>query len=623
MIHMNIFNKQTIILLSVGCLLGGAARAQLSVSSGERIKVTAADELVLEENLVNNGTIDFLTLGGTASQSISGTGTIVNLKVSKGALANKATITGGMQSIIGTIDLTAGELAAGDRYLTLKSSSAGTARVASHTTAGALTGTVKVERYIAPSRKKQWRMLGFPYSTALTISDISGIGMEFSTNTKTLMRYNEGADNGVYGDGSGTTRNAGYVQYTANTEQIQPLTGVMAWLFGPSGSTASTGNLGASDSMTIVSSGTLYEDGNAVSPTINYTSANANKGWNLVANPFASTIDWMSADITKTHIGTIYRYDPQTLQWTTHNGTTGTNSADRYIEPGASFFVIAGNANPVLTIPQSAKVSTNTAYTHFTRAPRLNNILSQRVPGTAVGAGVRVTAQGVADVTGDEVYVDLSRNDATQSFDVKYDAVSMGRTGGAGLAVKGDEDRTYAMQYDAPIEETGKEKRYYPLKVTGITTGATSLTLRTEGSWNALNSVSLIDHQEGKTMLMRGNELRYDFQLESLKSEGRFTLAINHVKLDADGQLPVFDVKLLGNPVSGDRLDMIVAHPSAQASRWTVLNAAGQQVAAGRFAADAGVQHRVTVPGMRQTGTYLLKVQMDNGEEKIVPFIHK
>jgi hypothetical protein len=618
---MNTPFKQTLILLALGCFLSGGAKAQLSVASGERIKVTAADELVVEENLVNNGTIDFLTLGGTASQSISGTGTIVNLKVSKGALANKATITGDMQSIIGTIDLTAGELAAGG-FLTLKSSSAGTARVAAHTTAGALTGTVKVERYIAPSRKKQWRMLGFPYSTALTISDISGIGMEFSTNTKTLMRYNEGADNGVYGGGS--ARNAGYVQYTANTEQIQPLTGVMAWLFGPSGSTASTGDMGASDSMTIVSSGTLYETGNAVSPTINYTSANSYYGWNLIANPYASFIDWSSVAITKTNISTIYRYDPQNLLWTTHNGSSGTNSGDQYIEPGASFFVQATGTSPVLTIPQTAKVATpGSFFTHFSRAPRLNNIPSQRVPGAAVGAGVRVTAQGVADAAGDEVYVDLSRNDATPSFDVKYDAVSMGRTGGAGLAVKGDEDRTYAMQYDAPIAETGKERRYYPLKVTGITTGATSLTLRTEGSWNALNSVSLIDHQEGKTMLMRGNELRYDFQLESLKSEGRFTLAINHVKLDADGQLPVFDVKLLGNPVSGDRLDMIVAHPSAQASRWTVLNAAGQQVAAGRFTTDAGVQHRVTVPGMRQTGTYLLKVQMDNGEEKIVPFIHK
>jgi hypothetical protein len=135
--------------------------------------------------------------------------------------------------------------------------------------------------------------------------------------------------------------------------------------------------------------------------------------------------------------------------------------------------------------------------------------------------------------------------------------------------------------------------------------------------------VTLIDHQEGKTLLMRGNELRYDFQLESLKTEGRFTLAINHVKLDADGTSPVFEVKLLGNPVSGDRLDMLVAHPTAQASRWMVLNAAGQQVGSGRLDSQSGLQHRLTVPGMRQPGSYLLKVQMDNGEEKVVPFIHK
>ena len=601
-------------------LLSHSTQAQFYVATGDRVKVTSADELQVQTDLVNNGTIDYLTLSGTSSQNISGTGTIVNLKVSKTALGNTATITGGMQSLIGTLDLTAGTLAAGG-YLTLKSSSAGTARVASHTTAGAVTGSVVLERYIAANRKKQWRQLGFPYSTPLTISSITGIGMEFSTSTKTIMRYNEGGDDGLYGVNG--IRNAGYITFTANTDQIQPKTGLMTWLFGPSGTTASTGNMGTSDSMVIVSSGSLYEDGNAVSFDVYYTSARTNRGWNLLLNPFASNIDWMSGDIVKTNIGSIYRYDPQQIRWTSHNGSTGTNDADRYIESGASFFVQASAASPALTIPQTAKVSTNSSYTHFSRVPRLTGIPGERAPAAVTGAGVRVTAQGVSDAAGDEVYVDLSRADATSSFDVKYDAVSMGRTGGAGLAVKGEGDRTYAMQYDEPIAETGKEKRYYPLRVTGITTGATSLTLRTEGSWNPLNSVTLIDHQEGKTLLMRGNELRYDFQLESLKTEGRFTLAINHVKLDADGTSPVFEVKLLGNPVSGDRLDMLVAHPTAQASRWMVLNAAGQQVGSGRLDSQSGLQHRLTVPGMRQPGSYLLKVQMDSGEEKVVPFIHK
>jgi hypothetical protein len=463
-------------------------------------------------------------------------------------------------------------------------------------------------------------MLGFPYSTNLAITSITGIGKEFSTSTKTMMYYNEGNDNGQYVTGG--ARNAGYVQY-ASSDNILPLTGVMAWLFGPTGSTASTGIMTAADSMTIVSSGTLYEDGNIVTIPVFYSSGNTYRGWNLVSNPFASTIDWTSSGVVKSGLSTIYRYDPQFVRWTTHNGSSGTNSADKYIESGASFFVQAIAVSPTLTISQDAKAAANTAYTHFGRVPRLSNLPGQRVPFPVSGAGVRVTAQGMADAGGDEVYVDLSRSDATADFDLVYDAVSMGRTGGAGLSVKGEGDRAYAMQYDRPITETGREKRYYPLRVTGIVTGATSLTLRTEGSWNPLNSVSLIDHQEGKTLLMRGNELRYDFQLESLKTEGRFTLAINHVKLDADGQSLAFDVKLLGNPVTSDRLQLLVTHPTAAARTWRVIASDGRLVGQGNLQQSSSVQHSITVPAMRNTGSYLLQVEMDNGDMKSVPFLRK
>jgi len=228
---MNIPYKHTLFFLALGgfCFLG--TQAQFSVASGETIKVTTTDELVVLENLVNNGTIDNLTLGGITAQSISGTGSIVNLKVSKTALSNKATITGGMQSIIGTLDLTAGELGA-DGFLTLKSSSAGTARVLTHTTAGAVTGDVVVERYInVHNRKKQWRMLGFPYSGPLTINNIQGMGKTFTASTNSIMYFQESDDNGTYG--SSGARNQGYKTYTSVNDQITAGAGVMAWSYPP------------------------------------------------------------------------------------------------------------------------------------------------------------------------------------------------------------------------------------------------------------------------------------------------------------------------------------------------------------------------------------------------------
>lgn len=623
-IHKYMFTFRCIFihLLTFGCLIGSGAQAQLSVANGERVSITSAGELVLLEDLTNNGTIDDLTLGGTSAQSISGTGTIVNLKLSKSAIGNIATITGGMQSLIGTLDLTAGTLAAGG-YLTLKSSLAGTARVATHTTAGAVTGDVVVERFInVHNRKKQWRMLGFPYSGELTINNIQGMGKTFTASTNSIMYFQESDDNGAYG--SSGARNQGYKTYTAGTDKIAAGAGVMAWLYPPSGTPGTSSDL-MSDSLNISSFGNLRESGADVTYNLSFTSSLPlnKRGWNLVSNPFASSISWNS--LTRTNINeVIYRWDPQAINWTTYNGSTGTNGAtDGIIESGAAFFILASTTSPVLTIPQSAKVSGNSGYVHFSRSPFRLDIPGQRVPSSLPLSGVRIKASGPGNPIPSEAYLDISRPDATSGFDAAYDAVSMGRSSGADVAIKGSSERIHAMQFDQPIAQRGKEKRYYPLVVTGASTGASSLTLRTEGNWNPLNSVSLIDHQEGKTLLMRGNELRYDFQLESLKTEGRFTLAINHVKLDASGQSPVFDVKLLGNPVTGDRLQLLVTHPSAAAREWRVMSSDGRVIGRGNFPQDAGIQHGITVPAMRSTGNYLLQVEMDNGELKSVPFIRK
>ena len=589
------------------------ARAQLSVASGARIVVTAADDLTVAENLDNSGTIDRITLIGSSAQDITGTGTILHLKVNK--TTNPATISSGRQSIVSTLDLTAGTLSVGaSGNLRLKSLSTGTARVLQHTTAGTVTGTVEVERYInVHNRKRQWRMLGFPYSTATMLNTITGIGMEFSASTKSVMSYSESGDNGSYGTSG--ARNAGYVPYTNAAQSIVSKIGVAAWIYGESG-TASAGTM--SDSLGILSSGTLLEDGNAVSLPVSYTSANTHKGWNLVANPFASTIDWMNGDIVKTNISVIYRYDPENVLWTTHNGATGTNSADRYIESGAGFFVLATNTNPLLTIPQSAKTANSTVFTHFGRAPRLNIIPSERAPGVIELSGIRLSAKGTTDVAGDEVYIDLSRNDASAGFDPKYDAETMGRTGGAGLAVKMDNGKGYAMQFDRPIAEIGTEKRYYPLMLSTPAKGAITLKLKTEGKWNPLNSVALIDTKEGKTLLMKGGQLAHSFTLDELKSEGRFLLAINHVKLSADGQSPAFEVKALGNPVTTSIVDLLISHPTATAKRWRVVDAAGREAGQGSFSPSGGLQYRLTVPGMRNSGAYIVQVEMDNGDTQQV-----
>jgi hypothetical protein len=566
------------------------------------------------------GSLTHLNLSGGNAQGITGTATLTNLTLNKSA--GTATVSAGPQNVTGTLTLTAGTLAAGGN-LTLKSTASGTARVAEHATGtGTVTGNVNVERYLAGTAK-HWRTLGFPYDADMPMSAITGMAIDYTAGSRSVMFYNENDDNGVYSGSGVTGRNAGYQSFTASNGTLTAGKGVMAWVYGTSG-TASSGTLAGN--ITVSSSGTLNESGADVSLPVTYTAARApNAGWNLVSNPFAASIDWNSANIVKTNINaTMYRWDPAAASWTSYNSSTSTgspSSVDGIIESGSAFFVKANAASPVLTVKQSAKTTTGTAKVHFGRVPQLD-ARGERTQTPLRLAGVRVSVKGQGNPHPDEVYVDVSRSDATEGFDGHYDAYSMGRTSGAGLAVRDAKGGSYAMQFDRPITEAGTEKRYYPLRVTSPAVGETTLELWTTGAWNPFNSVSLIDTKTGRTILLRGGRVSYPFRMETLKEEGRFVLAINHVKVDRESGLPVSDMKLQGNPVTGEMLDLILTHPTAQPRQWSVVDMAGRTVATGRFGSNASdVQHRLPISGLRTTGSYVLQVEMDNGERRQLRFL--
>ena len=48
--------------------------------------------------------------------------------------------------------------------------------------------------------------------------------------------------------------------------------------------------------------------------------------------------------------------------------------------------------------------------------------------------------------------------------------------------------------------------------------------------------------------------------------------------------------------------------------RARVMDAMGREAGVGVFATDAGIQHKLTVPGMRSAGVYVLQVERDTGE---------
>jgi hypothetical protein len=197
----------------------------------------------------------------------------------------------------------------------------------------------------------------------------------------------------------------------------------------------------------------------------------------------------------------------------------------------------------------------------------------------------------------------------------------MGRTSGAAVAIQAADQLELVMQYDRPIAEAGKEKRYYPLKVTVPSAGKTKLDLELEGNWNSLNTVYLIDKKEGKTVPLSGNKLSYDFNMVNTVENDRFILAVNHVNVANKSGIVATDVRVMNNPVRSDVIDAIIAHPSAKAKSYSIVNGSGATLNRGSIQDNNSVQHQLGFGKSNANGVMYLRVDFENGDSKTVKFI--
>ena len=92
----------------------------------------------------------------------------------------------------------------------------------------------------------------------------------------------------------------------------------------------------------------------------------------------------------------------------------------------------------------------------------------------------------------------------------------------------------------------------------------------------------------------------------------KVTLA--HITLSGGNTQSINGIGTIGNLVS-DRIELLLAHPTARPIRWSVTSVSGAFIGSGNFdVMDGQVQYARTVKGMRSAGLYLLLVDMDNGE---------
>ncbi len=270
---------------------------------------------------------------------------------------------GAKVTVNATMALTVNNNFVNNGYITVKSSNTGDACfIVKGTRSG--NGTEIVERYLSSN---QWHLVSSPLSNGIT-NTFYGLW---------LKPYNEAIND--FGN---------YI--TLGTIPIPVGQGFAVW---------------ADNNTTITFKGNINAN---ITPTINLNltgSPSSTSGWNLIGNPFPSSIDWNSSTgWVKHNVGnTIYVWNGS--QYATWNGTTGTNGGSQYIAMGQGFFVQATATGANIQLNSEAQVAQQVTFK--------NNKANQLI---------RLTVNG--NDYSDEHVICLNYN-TTNVFDYQNDAVKL------------------------------------------------------------------------------------------------------------------------------------------------------------------------------------------------------
>ncbi|MES2837535.1 MAG: PKD domain-containing protein [Bacteroidota bacterium] len=383
--------------------LGGAVtcNGSLLISTGVTFDVTASNHgLFIKQNYTNNGSLltqqGTVTFNGTIVQSIGGSSltNFYNMASSNGSVVNIAA----PQNLINTLTITTGTFATNNIAFTLLSNATNTANIAAIPTGANITGNIIMQRF-TPGGKTGWAMLGSPvlgqtlanWKDDFAMSGFAGSNQP-SNPFKSVYTYNE-TTLGTY--------SLGYVAATSTANAISSGVGYYAYV-----GTAFTNTADINIDMIGVPFVGSFTYG------VNYTTSSGginNDGWNMLANPYPSALDWESANWTRTNLNnTIYTYNADIGQYVTYSvGGMQTNGGTRYIPSSQAFWVKATGASPVLRSTENVKSNAQPVFLRDGEA----------IVHDIESVNIKITNASYTDET-----VIAFKNNATKEFDEVYDA---------------------------------------------------------------------------------------------------------------------------------------------------------------------------------------------------------
>jgi hypothetical protein len=459
----------------------------ITINSSATLNIIAGGALSVNGNLVNNGTLSDVggttTFGGSSSQTLSGTGTttLYNLTInnSNGVTLSSAT------KVNGILTLTAGTFATGGNL----SQNLYTGAIAG-TGAGSTTGNIRFFKTIWGDR---YHYLSSPITGRTAADWNDNVTIKFGAYAN-LYSYNEALND--------TNQKVGWTAFTTTATTLQDVTGYA--LFFP---------LFIYNTMLDVS-GPYTHSATFTSPTLTNTPCTfpvakpSSDGWNLVGNPYPSTLDWtIAAGWTKPASlnNAIYMYDNRKNRYVSYVSGVGSNGGTQYIGSMQGFFVKMGTANVsgTLSVNNNARITSTLIDVWRTESPA--NVL-------------RITA--AIDSITDETVIRFVDN-ATEIFDGQLDAYKLYNSGNTPSLSSISASDNYSIN-SLP---SGLTQKTIPLHLIAALDGAYSFTADLS-AFSSTASVILEDRLLGITQDLSLNPT-YTATLSKGDYQGRFFIHYN------------------------------------------------------------------------------------------------
>ena len=320
-----------------------------------------------------------------------------------------------------------------------------------------------------------------------------------------------------------------------------------------------------------------YLNNGDITVTPDYTASSPNPGFNFVGNPYPSYLDWNS-NWSMTNVGPIaYFYDgTQYVNW---NSSTNSGTAPSgIIPPTQGFFIQASATGASLTFPQSERMHSNQSF--YKEAYDFNS---------------KITFEVIGNGLSDKMILGSS-DEATNSFDINFDAIDIiGASEAPQMYIMSD-DRNLSVDILAPVVSD----IVIPVGLEVGTTGIYSLKINDfEG---VDEGAAVLEDLKENTFTELAQNNVYNFTADVNDDPHRFNIHFKVGNTDVESDMET-DVSIYS---FGDVV--YIQKPADLLGDITVINMMGQEVIKAKATAGTIINLKVT----DGSGYYVVKFQSGN-----------